>query len=387
MSDFPPTVLQGCSGQAYHLAPPACFATRFLASLLILSLSACSNLGYYFQAVGGQAEISRESQPIAELLADPATPIELKQKLAAVVEIRGFASKLLGLPNNGSFKSYADLKRPFVVWNVFATPELSVQPKEWCFLFAGCVSYRGYFSLEEAEKFAQGLDSQRTDVFIGGVPAYSTLGWFSDPVLNTFVHFPETEIARLIFHELAHQVVYVPGDSVFNESFATTVEMEGMRRWLEAKGSLAQTEQFATAQQRRIQFIALMMKYRERLEEHFKKPVSDSEKHELKALTFAEMAREYAELKASWNGFAGYDRWFSGKLNNAHLASIAIYTDLLPAFQALLADANGDLEKFYTRVKEIAALPQGERRALLDPYAASGAHSIMSQVFDDFLQS
>jgi predicted aminopeptidase len=339
---------------------------RLLFLIALTTLSGCSNLGYYFQAIGGQAEIIRESQPIAGLLADPATSPELKQKLAYVSEIRQFASEQLYLPNNGSFKSYADLKRPFVVWNVFATPEFSVHPKEWCFAFAGCVTYRGYFSLEAAEKFAQGLDPARSDVFIGGVPAYSTLGWFNDPVLNTFVHFPETEVARLIFHELAHQVVYVPGDSVFNESFATTVEREGMRRWLEARGSQAQREQFATAQQRRAEFIALMLKYRKRLEEQFSLLVSDSEKRALKAKTFDEMAQEYERLKASWNGFAGYDRWFAGKLNNAHLASIAVYTGLVPAFQALLAEASGELKRFYARVKEIAAMPEDKRRVVLE---------------------
>ncbi|MGH8718950.1 MAG: aminopeptidase [Burkholderiales bacterium] len=361
MIEFPPT--------AYRPAPARRFAARLLLTPLLVSLSACSNLSYYFQAIGGHAQIIQESQPITELLADPATPAELKQKLSAVSEIRQFASEGLNLPNNGSFKSYADLKRPFVVWNVFATPEFSVRPTEWCFAFAGCVNYRGYFSLDAAEKFALGLDPQRSDVFIGGVPAYSTLGWFSDPVLNTFVHFPEIELARLIFHELAHQVVYVSGDSEFNESFATTVERVGMRRWLNARGSQAQTEQFATAQQRRAQFIALMLKYRKRLEEQFSLPISDSEKRRSKAQTFEEMAREYEQLKASWNGFAGYDRWFVGKLGNAHLASIAVYTGLVPAFQTLLADAGGDLKRFYSRVKEIAALPKGQRRAVLDRLA------------------
>lgn len=352
--------------QNSKLAPPSArLVMRLLSSLLVLSLPGCSNVGYYFQAIGGQAELVSEAQPISEILADPAAPEQLKQKLKTVTEIRIFASEELLLPNNGSFKSYADLKRPYVVWNVFATPEFSIHPTEWCFLFAGCVNYRGYFSRQAAEEFAQRLDPARTDVFVGGVPAYSTLGWFSDPVLNTFIHYPETELARIIFHELAHQIVYVPGDSLFNESFATAVEAEGMRRWLTARGSQTQREQFATAQARKAQFIALMTKYRTRLEELFALKVSDSDKRELKARRFDEMAREYESLKASWDGFAGYDRWFAGKLNNAHLASIAVYTGLVPAFEALLAENGGNLERFYSRVKEVAAMPEDKRQEAL----------------------
>jgi predicted aminopeptidase len=343
---------------------------RLLLLTLLPALGSCSNLGYYYQAISGQAEIMRASRPIPSLLADPATPDELKRKLASVSEIREFASQALHLPKNGSYRSYADLKRPFVVWNVFATPEFSVEPREWCFPFAGCVNYRGYFSREAAEDFARGLDPAANDVYVGGVPAYSTLGWLNDPVLNTFIHYPEAELARLIFHELAHQLIYVPGDSEFNESFATAVEAEGMRRWLEKNGSQMQREQFAVSQERRAQFIALMQKYRKRLEREFAQIVDDAEKRARKAEAFAEMADEYQKLKASWNGFAGYDRWFTGKLNNAHLASVSVYTALVPAFESLLRESGGDLKLFYTRVKELASLGEEDRLARLKRLSA-----------------
>jgi predicted aminopeptidase len=342
---------------------------------LIALIPGCSNLGYYFQAISGQAEIVRASRPIPALLADPATPEELKGKLALVTGIREFASEHLGLPKNGSYKSYAELGRPFVVWNVFATPEFSTEPREWCFAFAGCVNYRGYFSREAAEDFARRLDPAKNDVYIGGVPAYSTLGWLNDPVLSTFVHYPETELARLIFHELAHQVVYVPGDTQFNESFATAVEREGMRRWLESQGSQAQREQYAISQERRAQFVALMLKYRKRLEKEFSLSLDDAEKRARKAEAFREMADEYRKLKTSWNGFPGYDRWFSGKLNNAHLASISVYTALVPGFEALLAESRGDLKDFYSRVQQIAALPEEERRSKLKQAAVHQQHA------------
>lgn len=370
MNNLPPTSLRLRSGPAFGVSLAGRFATRLLLALSSLSLSACSNLGYYFQAISGQAEISRAARPIASLIADTATPDDLRNKLFAVSAIREFASEELHLPENGSYKDYADLQRPFVVWNVFATSEFSIEPREWCFAFAGCVNYRGYFSKAAAEEFARGLDPARNDVFVGGVPAYSTLGWFNDPVLNTFIHYPETELARVIFHELAHQVAYAPGDSEFNESFAAAVETEGIRRWLAAQGSQAQREQYAIAQERRAQFISLMLKYRERLGKDFALPVSDADKRARKAEAFQQMAEDYQRLKASWNGFAGYDRWFTGKLNNAHVASIAVYTALVPAFEALLTESGGDLKRFYARVKEIAAMPEAKRRALLQQLGA-----------------
>ena len=194
----------------------------------VLPLSGC----YLLQAAGGQMEISAKREPIAEVIADAATPPQLRARLEYVANARDFASRELGLPDNESYRSYADLDRPYVVWNVFAAPEFSVEPRRWCFPIAGCVVYRGYFSEEAAQHYASRLRRRGDDAAVGGVAAYSTLGHFKDPVLSTMLGWSDAQLAATLFHELAHQVVYVPGDSEFNESFATVVEEAGLERWL-----------------------------------------------------------------------------------------------------------------------------------------------------------
>ena len=340
-----------------------------LAALLALAvwLGGCANLGYYVQAVSGHMDILRRARPIAAIAADTSADPGLKHKLAGIVRVRAFASRELSLPDNRSYASYADLERRYVVWNVVATPELSTKPRKWCFVGAGCVNYRGFFSEAEAERYAQELREEGDDVYVGGVPAYSTLGWFNDPVLNTFIGYPETELARLIFHELAHQVVYVPGDSIFNESFATAVELEGVSRWLDSHGTAEQRSAFEAAQQRKVAFTALVLGARKRLDEVFASSASDAEKRAAKAQVFAELREEFARLKAGGSGFSRYDRWFAQQLNNAHLASVATYTQLVPGFRALLAQQQGDMGKFYAAVKEIGSLPEAQRAARLSP--------------------
>jgi len=336
------------------------------AALAIACLAGgCSTVGYYMQAIGGQMELMRKARPIRELLADPSTDAELKRRLERVVQIRNFASTALHLPDNESYRRYADIKRPYVVWNVFATPELSVQPKEWCFPFAGCVGYKGYFADADAQRLAAELRAQGYDVYTGGVPAYSTLGWFKDPVLNTFIRYPESEIARLIFHELAHQVAYAKGDTTFNESFAVAVEEAGVQRWLAAHGTAEQKAAFDRAQIHRIGFMDIVARYRERLAQVYAQPVDAAEKRAQKAQAFAQMRADYQTLKQSWDGFAGYDAWFGQPLNNAQLASVAIYTQLVPAFQALLREQDNDLPRFYAEVKRLAGLSQAERGAAM----------------------
>lgn len=338
--------------------------------LAIAAAAGCSSVGYYFQAVNGQMELSRKARPMAEVIADSATAPDLKARLGRVVEIRDFASRELGLPDNRSYRRYADLGRPFVVWNVFAAPEFSVKPREWCFPFAGCVGYKGYFKKTGADKLAAELRAERYDVFVGGVPAYSTLGWLDDPVLNTFVRYPDAEIARLIFHELAHQVVYVKGDSTFNESFAVTVEREGVKRWLEAHGTQEQQAQFDRGRERQQAFVELVEKYRGRLAQLYGESIQPDAMRAAKQRLLAQMRAEYKELKQSWGGFAGYDGWFDQPVNNAQLASIAIYTRLVPAFERILAQSGGELARFYAEVKRIAALPQQERAAALAALSA-----------------
>ncbi len=331
----------------------------------IYMLAGCGTASFYWQAINGQWELTRKSRPMQVVIDDASSAEPLREKLRAVQRMRVFASHELALPDNESYKKYADLKRSFVVWNVFATPEFSTRPKEWCFPFAGCVGYRGYFHEQDARKFGERLRQQGLDVFVGGVPAYSTLGYFDDPVLNTFIGYAESEVARLIFHELAHQVVYVKGDSTFNESFATAVELEGVKRWIAQTGSAEQQRAFDVAQLRKRDFLVLIERHRERLGDLFEESLSDDDKRERKRHIFTEMRDEYARLKEGWGGFSGFDWWFNQSLNNAQLASLAIYTQLVPGFQKVLADRGYDMKAFYAEVKKIAKMPAERRQNVL----------------------
>jgi predicted aminopeptidase len=348
----------------------------FVAALLPLLIGSCASVGYYFQSVTGQLDIWRRERPIAELLRDADLSASLKQRLGTVVEIRDFATRELSLPENQSYRRYADLERPFVVWNVFAAPEFSVRPAQWCFAFVGCVSYRGYFAEADARNYAAELAAQGYDVHIGGVPAYSTLGWFPDPVLNTVIHYSRPRLARLIFHELAHQVVYASGDTMFNESFAVAVETEGVRRWLERHGTAQDKAAYSRSITRREGFTALVLAYHGKLDALYRSGLGAEEMRPRKKELLENMAADYQKLKAGWGGFSGYDQWFAQGVNNAHLASIAVYTKMVPAFDALLAQSGGDLPEFYRRVRELSAQPKEERARRLAVLAPQIAGSV-----------
>lgn len=339
---------------------------RILAAVLAgFAISGCSSvsvdLSYYLQSARGHLALMRQAQPIAELLERGGLDDRLRARLERVREIRRFASRSLGLPDNGSFTRYASLDRPFVVWNVFATPELSMQLRQWCFPVAGCVGYRGYFDREEAERYAESLRAEGWEAYVGGVRAYSTLGWFDDPVLSTFVHLPDGELARLIFHELSHQVVYVKDDTTFNESFATAVEEAGVRAWLEAQGDPVLEDGYRRYAQRRQQFLALLLRHRSALEELYRAGGDDAVRRAGKARVFASLHDGYRSLKAQWGGYAGYDRWFAQSLTNAHLASVATYHAQVPGFQRLLHASGGDLPRFFGEVRALARLDHDER--------------------------
>jgi len=339
-------------------------------SLLLLAafvplICGCGSVRYYSQAVRGHLDLMRRAAPIEEVLARDAVAPALNAKLQVVLQIRDFASRELALPDNGSYRRYADLGRQYVAWNVFAAPEFSIEPVRYCFPFAGCVGYRGYFAESDAQAESAALRARGYDAYVGGVPAYSTLGWFDDPVLNTFIHYPDAELARLIFHELAHQKLYIKDDTRFNESFATTVEQAGVERWLAQHGSDRDRDTYDRSQRRKREFVALVLKYRTLLQEYYRQDRPVEEKRLGKAQRFAEMEQEYAELKRSWDGFAGYDRWFSARPNNATLVSVALYTELVPALRALLAREGGDLPRFYAAAKELAKLSKEERDARL----------------------
>jgi len=338
-----------------------------------LSVSGCTTLGYYGQAASGGYAILARSQPIAALLDDGANigpdfrppPAELppgvKARLARVEAIRDFASRDLGLPDNDSYRMYADLGRPVVAWNVVATPEFSLTPKEWCFPVAGCVAYRGYFSPERAQRFAATLQRDGLDVRVTAVAGYSTLGWFPDPVLKSQLQRSDAELAGLIFHELGHQQLYVPGDTAFNESFATTIELEGLRRWFARHHDPAALQTYLLEKSRQEELVQLVLRNRARLEALYAGPLSPPDMRAAKAGVFAELRHAYAEQRQRWGGYSGYDAWFAQDLNNACLASIGIYHQYVPAFVELLRREHGELPAFYQAAKRLSHLPAGER--------------------------
>jgi predicted aminopeptidase len=315
------------------------------------------------QAAGGQMELTSKRQPITKVLADARTPEKLRTRLEYVSAARTFASQELGLPDNDSYRSYADVGRPFVVWNVFATDEFSIQPRRWCFPIAGCVVYRGYFAEENAQKYARGLRLHGKDTMVGGVSAYSTLGHFKDPVLNTMMNWTDVQLASTLFHELAHQVVYVPGDSEFNEAFATVVEEAGLQRWLAARGRLEDLTGWHEQRERNAQFIALLLQTRERLEALYVSDVPDSEKRDRKQYEFGVLKLRYVELKKQWNGYPGYDAWFNRTLNNAHLISAATYYGCVPGLKRVLQAVDGNLPRFYEAARQLAKQSREERAA------------------------
>ena len=326
-------------------------------SIVACILAGCESIAYYRQAIGGHFEIIGAARPVEAWLADPATPPELRARLEAARRIREFASRSLALPDNRSYTSYAELGRPFAVWNVFAAPEYSVAPKQECFPFTGCVSYRGFFSEDDARRHAARLRAQGYDVYVSGVPAYSTLGWFDDPLLSTFIRYPDAQLARLIFHELAHQVVYAPDDTTFNESFAVTVEQEGVRRWLEAEGHAADLQAFKAMQSRRQQFAQRVKEARTRLTEVYQQGLPTEVMRQRKAEEFESLRKEYPNFVPA-------------EPNNAFLVSVALYTDLVPEFEQLLRES-GSLEAFYAQVRELAK--SGGFRKLKPPGPAASS--------------
>ena len=338
-----------------------------LLAAVALALGGCASPAYYLQAVGGQFELWRLARPIEAVHADPAIAAELRARLAAAARIRDFASSALALPDNGSFRRYAALDRPYVVWNVFAAEEFSVKAREWCFPVAGCVGYRGYFSRAGAEAHAASLRAEGFEVHIGGVPAYSTLGWFDDPLISTFIHFPQTELARLIFHELSHQILYASDDTEFNESFAVAVEEEGLRRWLAREADPAMHAAFERGQRMRAEFQGLVLGARNRLEALYDSDLPKEDQRREKARILAGLRQDYEALKAGpWQGFAGFDHWLGQDgINNATLTSLSLYHRLVPAFTALLARHHRDLPRFYAEVKTLTVLPKEERREKL----------------------
>ena len=331
---------------------------------VLVLLASCISLGgcYVMHTARGQWGVMSKREPIPKVIASVATPPAVSTQLQRVLGMRDFAVRELGLPDNGSYRSYADVGRPFVVWNVFAAPEFSIEPRRWCFPIAGCIAYRGYFSEPKARKYAAQLERAGLDVYVGGVAAYSTLGHFDDPVLNTMIGWSDVQLAAIMFHELSHQLLYVPGDSSFNESFASVVEGEGVRRWLSAQGREKDLESYRRYQRRYAQFAGLLIDTRRRLGELYRSGVPRAEMRQGKQATFARLAEEHARLKAEWGGRSEFDRWFASGINNAHLVSVATYEECVPRIQAVLDATGGDLAEFYRRMRSIAQLAPETRK-------------------------
>ncbi len=351
------------------MAGAAVAGSALLLVATVCLTSGCGTLGYYAQAVNGHLDLLQRARPVAQVVEDPALAPALRERLQLSQRMRDFAVRELQLPDNDSYRRYADLQRPSAVWNVVATPELSLTLKTWCFPVLGCVGYRGYYGREGAEALAAELRAQGLETSVYGVPAYSTLGWSNwiggDPLLNTFVDWPEAQLARLIFHELAHQVAYADDDTTFNESFATAVERIGGQRWMARHASEQARAEHERTEQRRQDFRAFTLRWRATLDTLYQGDLPDAAKRERKAALMVQMRSEYQALKAErWGGFAGYDGWFE-RANNASFAVLAAYNDLVPEFEALFQRSGSDFGRFYAAVQGLAALPKAERRAKL----------------------
>jgi predicted aminopeptidase len=343
---------------------PARGVCTLVLTALCLPLCGCG-VPYLMQAAGGELKVLHERVPIPRLLAAPNTPQELRARLVQVQAARDFASHELHLPDNKSYRSYADIGREFVVWNVVAAPEFSVEPKRWCFPVAGCVSYRGYFRERRAREFAASLAVRGFDTAIEGVPAYSTLGRFADPVLSSMLRYDDDDLAATIFHELAHQLLYVRDDSEFNEAFATTVEDVGLERWLAHQGQSVRMRTFREEQGLDAKFVGLLTVTRARLVRLYASGQPRDEMRTAKAEIFNSLTSDIRSLENSAGLGPLYEEWIASGLNNARLAAVATYYDCVPGFMRLLQEQDGDLPRFYAAARELARQPRPERHARL----------------------
>lgn len=341
-------------------------SARLALILLTASLlGGCASLEYYWQSVRGHLEVQTALRPIDAVIADPESPEALRRRLREVQAMVRFAAAKLDLPGQGSYRDDADIGREYVVWTVVAAPRLSLEPRRWCYPVVGCLSYRGFYDLAEAGRYARSLRQADFDVYVAPVRAYSTLGWFSDPVLNTLMSGPDWDLAGVIFHELTHQKLYLAGDTDFNEAYATTVQREGQRRWLAARGSERQRRHFGEASARRREFLALVDDFRARLADLYRSAAPPATRLAAREGIFRAMRGAYADLKSRWQGYRGYDRWFGQDLNNAKLALAATYHALVPGFEALLKLKGGDLRAFHQAVARLEDLSPQERRRRL----------------------
>jgi len=334
--------------------------------LLLVSLTGCGTLSYYYQAISGQMHLLVNRRGLDRVLLSESVNPALKERIVLARRITEFAERELGLPVGNTFSSYVDVGSPYLLWNVFAAPEFSLTLKTFCYPIAGCVSYKGYFSAESAAKFSATLADQGLDTFSGGVAAYSTLGWFADPLLNTYIDRNDTQLAALIFHELAHRVVYIPGDTRFNESFATAVEQAALRRWLQVDKASAALEDYQLTERHRSQVLTLIAEARTELETVYNSAETDKVKREQKMQVIASLKADYWALAANWNSGQVFADWMASDINNAMLGAVADYNDWVEYFEIWLASLDGDLPVFFRGVKQLANLDDAERILFLN---------------------
>jgi predicted aminopeptidase len=330
-----------------------------------MTLVAGCSPGYLMQATAGQWRISLARESVSKVVADPATPPELRRKLELADQALQFAHGTLSLPDNGSYRDFVALDRPYVVWNVFAAPEFSLALRTWCFPVAGCVAYRGYFAEQDAWSFARDLAGRGDDVHVGGAAGYSTLGFFRDPLLSSATRLGATALVGIIFHELAHQQLYAPGDTVFSESFATLVEQEGVIRWLTARGETAALCDYLRGLERQREVHRLLGSARERLRAIYARAQPDAARRAAKAAEIDRLRAAYRALRAQWREPPYFDGWFSGDLNNASLGALAAYDRYVGTLRVMLDGEGGDLPAFYRRAAQLAGLRAGDRAAVL----------------------
>ena len=340
---------------------------RMLATVIMASgVTGCTSISYYAQSLDGHVQIMAARENVGKLIHDPSTPEALRAKLTSASTIRRFATDELALPENNSYRSYVDIGRDAVTWAVFAAPQFSLTPRTWCFPVFGCVPYRGYFARKDATESAVELHGQGLDVYVTGVTAYSTLGWSSDPLLSTMLRRDDTYLASLIFHELAHQRIYVDDDSAFNEAFAVAVETTGVRKWLRAAGDQAGLRRYEADRKRSADFLALVSKTRDELRQVYESSRTSEQMAAAKAATIDRLRMRYRRMRDKrWAGYRGYDAWFDAPINNAKLAATAVYGEQVPAFLRLFDLCSGDYPRFYASVRRIADLHKPSRAEAL----------------------
>ena len=334
-------------------------------AIFIASHTGCADITYLMQSAQGQLQLMSAREPIVDLIDNPQTAAPLAIRLREIERILHFAQQELALPDEGSYRHYVALDRAHVVYNVSAAPPLSLQPRRWCYPVVGCLSYRGYFNLRDASEHAAQLREGGDDVYVAPVQAYSTLGWFDDPLISSLLAGPSWFTASIIFHELSHQKVYLAGDTAFNEAYAVTVQQEGERRWLARYGTSQERAQFARYKHAQKDFLTLLRRTREQLKQLYDSQMSESNKLLEKHKLFEKLRAQFVQLRFQWGGYRGFDRWFSQDLNNAKMALVSTYNDLVPRFQQLLFRLNGDLAAFHVAVGQLSHLSPAARREAL----------------------